>query len=139
MVQKALGQLGDHLLGMESGLECLERLGSLLTPSSKVVVHPIDEGLKLGMLVDGLFDVGFVDLEVEESLAVLLEQRLLKLGAHSPVAIEGLDVRFGDTALQVASDVLQVFGLLAVDVARQVQVEIVLFDFLKWYQPRVAR
>ena len=124
---------------MKAGLESLERLGSLLTPRSKVVVHSIDEGGELGVLVDGLFDVGLVDLEVEVSLSIFLEKRLLELRAHRPVAIEGLEVRFGDTTLKVACDVLQVFGLLAVDVARQVQVEIVLFDFLEWHHPGVTR
>ena len=91
---------------MKAGLESLERLGRLPTPSSKVVVHATDEGRELGVLVDGLFDVGLVDLEVEITLSIFLEKRLLELGAHRPVAIEGLEVRFGDTALEVAGDVL---------------------------------
>ena len=43
-----------------------------------------------------------------------------------PVAVEGVDVAVGDAAAQVGVDVLQVLRLGAVDVAREVQVEVVL-------------
>lgn len=44
------------------------------------------------------------------------------------VACQGIDITGGDAAAQVAGDVLHVLGRLAVDVARQVQVVIVLLD-----------
>ncbi len=55
-----------------------------------------------------------------------LEQRGAHAGKHLPVAVERIDVAVRDAAAQVAVDVLQVLRLGAVDVARQVEVEVVL-------------
>ena len=66
--------------------------------------------------------------EVEITGAVLLKQAVPQLWADGPVALQGIDIRGGNTALQVACYVLQIFGRLAVDVARQVEVERVLLD-----------
>lgn len=48
-----------------------------------------------------------------------------------PVALEGIDIGGGNTALQVASDVLEILRRLAVDISRQVEVEFILLDFLE--------
>ena len=66
--------------------------------------------------------------EIEVAGAVVLEQRLAELRADGPVALEGIDIGDGDAAAQVALDVLDVLGLPAVDVAREVEVELVLLD-----------
>ena len=84
-----------------------------------------------GMLVDRGLDRRLVHGEIEVAGAVGLEQRLPELRADGPVALQGIDSAAGDAALQVAVDVLQVLGLLAVDVARQVEVEVVLLDLLE--------
>ena len=56
----------------------------------------------------------------------LLEQRGAHAGEDLPVALERIEVALRDAAAQVAVDVLQVLRLGAVDVARQVEVEVVL-------------
>ena len=58
------------------------------------------------------------------------EEGLSQLRANVPVPLQGIDIGAGDAALQVAFDVLDVLGLLAVDVAREIEVEIVLLDLL---------
>src|SRR5262249_29392507 len=50
--------------------------------------------------------------------------------ADRPVTLEGIDIGDGDAAIQVTVDVLGVLGLLAVDVAREVEVEIVFLDLV---------
>src|ERR1019366_7395184 len=52
--------------------------------------------------------------------------------------LERIDIGDGDTALEMALDVLQVLRHLAVDIARQVQVVVVLLDLLKADHARVA-
>ena len=73
--------------------------------------------------------------------ARVLEQQRADRGQHLPVALERVDVALGDAAAQVGVDVLQVFGLGAVDVARQVEVEIVpgVGDLGKRHHAGVAR
>ena len=93
-------------------------------------IHAGDEGGELGVLVDGGLDGRLVHGEIEVAGAVVLEQGLPELRADVPVALERIDIGGGDAALQVALDVLEVLGLLAVDVARQVEVELVLLDLL---------
>ena len=59
--------------------------------------------------------------------------------ADGPVVRERIDSGSGDAALQVAGDVLQVLGRLAVEVARQVEVEVVLLALRDADQARVLR
>ena len=70
---------------------------------------------------------------------MVLNRTCRSLRADVPVALQGIDIGDGDAALQVALDVLEVLGLLAVDVARQVEVEIVLLDLLEADHARVFR
>ena len=60
-----------------------------------------------------------------------------RCGQHGPVALQRIDIGARDAAFQVALDVLQVFGRLAVDVARQVEIEVVLLDLLDADHARV--
>ena len=93
---------------------------------------------ELGVLVDGGFDGLFVHCEVEicaphprplTRLRARGEERGFQIGADSPVGLQCVHVGFGDAALQVACDVLFIFRFAAVDVAREVEVVFVLFDF----------
>ena len=70
-----------------------------------------------------------------------LEQRGAHAGEHLPVVGQRVEVALGDAAAQVAVDVLQVLGLGAVDVARQVEVEVVLRvgDLVERHHAGVAR
>ena len=94
-------------------------------------VHAGDEGGELGMLVDGGLDRRLVHGEVEIAGTVGLEQRFAQLRADRPVRLERIDIGGGNAALQMPVDVLDILGRLAVDVARQVEVEVVLLDLLE--------
>ena len=61
-------------------------------------------------------------------IAERMEEGGFEAGENGPVWFEGSDVAVGDAAVQVAGDVLKVFWLLAVNVARQVEVELVVLD-----------
>ena len=117
-------------LGWQPGFKCLERLGALLPPGGEVGVHAGDEGGELRVPVDGGLDGRLFHGEIDVAGTVRLEQRLPELRADVPVVLEGVDIGVGNAAAQVAFDVLKVLGLLAVDVARQVEVEVVLLDLL---------
>ena len=82
------------------------------------------------MAVDAGFDglSGYGQIYI--ACAVRFEKRFFKLGAYGPVALQGVYVALGYAALQVACQVLQVFGLLAVDVAWQVEVVVVFGYFI---------
>ena len=101
-------------------------------------VHAGDEGGELGMLVDGGLDGRLLHGEVDVAGAAGLEQSLPELRADGPVPLQSINIGDGDAALQVALDVLQVLGRLAVDVARQVEVELVLLDLLEADHARIA-
>ena len=137
--EEALGELHDDLLGMAADVQRFEPWDALLPPGGEVSVHADDEGGELGMLVDGGLDRRFLHREAEIARAELLEQGVPELRADVPVAVERIDVGLRDAAPQVALDVLQILGRLAVDVARQVEVVLVLFDLLMGDHARVFR
>ncbi len=56
-----------------------------------------------------------------------------------PVALERIDIGDGNASMQVALDILKVFGFLAVDIAGEVEVELVLLDLLEADHARVFR
>ena len=66
-----------------------------------------------------------------------MEESGLEAGENAPVCFEGSDIVVGDAAVQVASNVLDVLRLLAVDVARQVEVEVIFLDLRTAHQAGV--
>lgn len=78
------------------------------------------------MLEDGLLDARRRDLELRVARPHRLEERVPNAGEHGPVATERVEVAGGDAAAEVGVDVLHVLGLGGVDVAREVEIEIVL-------------
>ena len=136
MGQQTLGEVGDDVLGIEAWFQGFKHCDAFPSVNVEVGVHAGDEGGELRMLVNGGFDSGLVHGEVEVAGAAFPKQRLSELRADGPIAFEVIDIGGGDTALQVACDVLNVLGLLAVDVAREVEVELVLFDLRERNHPR---
>ena len=79
------------------------------------------------MAEDGRLDVRDGDLELAVAGAIgLLEQRGAHAGDDLPVAFERVNVAVGDAAAQVCLNVLDVLRLGGVNVAREVEVEVVL-------------
>ena len=83
--------------------------------------------------LDGLLG----DCQIKVAGTIGFEQGLPKLRANIPIRLQGIHVGAGNAALQMSLDVLNIFGLLAVDIARDVQVEFVLLDFLDADHARV--
>lgn len=84
---------------------------------------------ELGVTEDGSLDLGGFDLGMDIAGAIRIDKQVMpNRGEDVPVALQGINVPHGDAAAQVAVDVLQVFRLSTVDVARQVQVEVVGLD-----------
>jgi hypothetical protein len=102
-------------------------------------VHPGNEGRELGMLVDGGLDGRFLHRKVEVAWAVVLKQSLPEIWADGPIAAERVHIPRRDAALQMSLNVLKVLGLLAVDIAQKVEVEVVLLDFLEAHHAGIFR
>src|SRR5215203_1941519 len=117
--EQALGQLRDDLLGMAADSQAFKRRGALLPPDGEMGVHAGDEGGELGVAVDGGLDGGLVHRKAKVTPALFPEQGMPELRTDIPVALERIDVSLGDAAPQVPRDVLQVFGGLAVNIARR--------------------
>lgn len=88
------------------------------------------------MLVDGGFDGGFVHLQPQIAGAQLGKQGLAQLRAPRPNRL-ARHIGNGDAAVQVACHVLPVFGHAGVDIARQVEVEVVALNLVQADHARV--
>ena len=124
---------------MAARLQCLERYGVRVSPLGKVGVHCRDEGDELAVVVDRGLDCRFLDGEVEIARAVFLEQAVPQLRKHGPVSFQRINIGGGDASLQMARDVLSVLGCLTVDVAWQVEVELVLLDLREGHHACIFR
>ena len=109
-----------------------------------MLVHVRDEGCEFGMRVDRRFDYGMQSKMLRHytrnnrwTRRACTQQTALEARANIPILFQRLDIRGGDAALQVTGDILHVFGLLTVDVARQVQVELVALDLLERNHARI--
>ena len=137
--QQILGKSGDDFLRMTTDLQLPQRLGALLPPSGEMLVHAGDEGGKLRVFVDRGLDRRLVHGEIEIAGAVVLEQARCAASGKRPNSVAARQHRQRDAAVQMAVDVLNVLGLLAVDVAREIEIEIVLLDLLDGDHARVFR
>lgn len=100
------------------------------------------EGGELGMSEDSGFHFGDGKIKGGVAGAVeLLEQGGAQARHDFPVVVEGIEVALRDAAAQMAVDVLQVFRLSAVDVAREIEIVVVLRvgDFRNGHHAGVAR
>jgi hypothetical protein len=86
--------------------------------------------VKLRMLIDSWLDSCLFDRQIDIAGAIGLEEGLAQLGADSPIVLEGVDIGDRDAAFEVAFNVLKVLRRLAVDIAWQVEVEVVLLDLV---------
>ena len=91
----------------------------------------------------GLHLRGLHQQPAEAGSAGRLEQLAAYAGQHLPIVVrlrsQRVQVAIGNAALQVRFDVLQVLGLAGVDVARQVEVEVVRLDLRHRHHARVTR
>ena len=89
-----------------------------------------DSGIKsseLRMTEDGSVDVGRRYLQTAVAGATRrFEQERAHGRKHLPVTVERINVAVRDAAPQMSVDVLQVFRLGAIDVTREVEVEVIL-------------
>ena len=141
--EQILGDGFDERLGMAVLGEAFEQRGVGLLPLGEELGRGFVERGELGMAEDGGLHLGDGELQLAVAGAVgLLEQGGAHAGDDLPVVrSERIDVALRDAAAQVAVDVLQVLRLGAVDVAREVEVVVVLRvgDFLDGHHAGVAR
>src|SRR5690606_19738729 len=126
-------------LGLSAYLDALE-FGKMGGPPFREQGHDASvEGREFGMPENGGLDLADGEFELEIVRAVgFFQNGGADAGKNLPEAIEGLDIAPGDAAAQMGFDVLYVFGFGAVDIAGQVEVEIIGFDFGQGHHARVA-
>ena len=114
-------------------------VSALFSLGGEMNVHAGDERRELRMFVDRRFDGRFLHGKIDVAGAPVLEQGVPELRADVPLPLECLDIGYGNATLQMARNVLEVFGCLVVDVARKIEVELVRLDFLEADHARVFR
>ena len=140
--EQVLGDACDERLGMAVLGEALEQRDGGRLPFREELLCLGREGGELGVGEDGGFNfsLGWLNGGVAGA-GGLCEQGGAQAGHDLPVVAERIEVALGDAAAQVAVDVLQILRLGAVDVAREVEVEVVLGvgDFRDGHHAGVAR
>lgn len=88
---------------------------------------------------DALLDLFFRHIQRIIALpAVGMEQFLPKVGVHFPLIVQAIHIALGDAAQQVSRQVLNIFLFLGVDVAGDVEVELIFLDFGVWRQAGIS-
>ena len=139
--EQVLGDTFDERLGMAVLSEALEQRDGGGLPLREELLCLGREGGELGVGEDGGLDFSLDWLNGAVAGTKRLEQSVAQAGHDLPVVAEGIEVALGDAAAQVAVDILEVLRLGAVDVAREVEVVVVLGvgDFRDGHQAGVAR
>jgi hypothetical protein len=76
---------------------------------------------------------------IEVAGAPVLEECVPELRTDFPIASERIDVGDRNATLKVTGDVLKILGRLAINVARQIEVEVVILDLGEGDHARVFR
>ena len=120
--QQVFGQLRHQGFGLVAGLNALQCRQVARLPCGKAGGGLGVEGHKLRVGQHGSFHLGHGLLQLGIAFAQRLEQHVAQAGHDLPVGGQCVQVAVGDAARHVGLQVLYVFGLCAVDVARQVEV-----------------
>jgi hypothetical protein len=122
-------------------LDAGQQRGDGLAPFVEQGFDLAAEALEFRVSEDGLAHFGHGLAQPRVAGALGLEQDAAQAGHFLPVGGESVDVAFGDTAVQVRVDVVQVFRCAAVDVAWQVEVVVVLLagDLVQRHHAGIAR
>ena len=125
--QQVLGQFLDQRLGFAALGDAFQARGVGFLPFGEQLGHGFIESGELGVAEDGRLDVSGGDFQLAVAGTVgLLEQRGADGGDDLPVGFERVNVAVRDAAVEMGVDVLNVLRFGAVDVAREVEVEVVL-------------
>lgn len=124
---------------MDAFLQCFQLVRVLLAPCVEVLCHLAGESRELRVLENRGFDRGLLDRKRGIARAAWMEESCFQIGAHVPIGFQRVDVGLGDAAAQMSLDVLPVLGLLAVDIAREVEVVVVLLDLGERHGARITR
>ena len=125
--EEVFGDVGDERLGVAVLGEAFEQGDGGGLPLGEEFPGFGGEGGELGVGEDGGLDLG--DGEGQGGIAGaggFSKQSGAEAGHDLPVVAEGIEVTVGDAAAEMGVDVLEVFGLGAVDVAGEIEVEVVL-------------
>ncbi len=120
--QQIFGQGVDKRLGMVALFYALHGGQVARLPCGKAAGGLRVKGHKFGVGQRGGFHLGHGLLQLGIAFAQGLEQQVAQAGHHFPIGGQCVQVAVGDAARHVGLQVLNVFGLCAVDVARQVEV-----------------
>ncbi|MNJ37218.1 hypothetical protein D3C77_320280 [compost metagenome] len=132
-MQQVFGQQLEQRLRLVANGDTGEVRAVLAVPAVKQIHHGLAEGVELGVVEDARLDLADRHCEVKVARALRLEQSAAQIRHYFPVALQGLDITLGDAAVQVGLDVLKILLFAGVDIARDIQVEVVGLDLGQRY------
>ena len=138
MSQKVLRKVSNNFLRQAINLDLAQAQCCGGAPLGKMSLQSGDKRGELWMAVDGGFQLRSLNQEIVVAEAVVFDQCSAEIGTDLPVIAERIQIAGGNAAVEMASDVLNIFGLLGVDIARQIQVVIVLLNLVMWHESGIA-
>src|SRR5674476_1093583 len=96
--------------------------------------------LELKRVKDGLLDLTNVDRQITVARPVRLEELAAELRECIPIGAQRVEVPIRNAAVEVRMEILNVLGLRGIDVARDVEVVVILRvgDLAEWHESGVA-
>ena len=137
--EQLFGEFLNQRFWMKTGLQVFEPDGGAFLPIGKKGVHAFDKGHKLGMVVYGALDCLLRYGKIKVSGTVGFEEGLAELRADIPVGLQCINIGSRYSAAKVAFDILNIFRFLIVDIAREVEIEVVFLNFGNADHPGVFR
>ena len=136
--EQILGNGFNQLFRLISDFQAFQPLQMRRTPSSKNIRHLRCIVRKFSMPQDRRLDGGRLDLW--RAIARTLtrpEQFAANRWQDVPIGFERVDIADRNAAFQMRLDILKVFGFGAVDIARNIEVEVVLRDLRERHHARI--
>ena len=120
----------DQVLGLIIHLYLVHQRCIRLSPAIKDGVDMGLEGRKFGVVANGRANrLGFDQRIGITRARVRPEECAAETGHHFPEFRESVDITVRNTPLEMRLNVLKVFGIRAIDIARDIQIEIVTRNF----------
>ena len=137
--QQTFGEFVYHFLRPVACTDIFQVCCAFGFPVVKMSVHFGSESNKLGIFKNALPDFVFVHLQPDVVCPVAcFEQGIFQVGKHFPETAKGFNVGTGYVAQQMSFNILYIFCFLVVDVAGNIQVKLVFFDFGYRYHAAIS-
>ena len=125
MYQEIVGECSETLFRVTRTAHTFQVALASLLPLIVKQLQLVRKGLELGMCEDGVFDLLFFNSECNIFFPQRPKEVRAKCRGDIPVVLKCIDILLRNAAEQVCPDVLYVFGFLRIDIAGQIEVELI--------------